>query len=172
MEKKLYLGIVVLSLVAIIVSGLILVQEKAREKAVDNSNPLLVGMNNVCTITKSSCQSVQESAYGKTLGIDNSYLGIGGFTLLLILVILQLVFKRRELKAAIIAGTLLGGIMSLRFLYVQAFILGKYCIYCIVVDVASVLGLIAGAMLLAKSFPAKRRVAKYKKSTIKSKKSK
>jgi uncharacterized membrane protein len=150
MEKKLYMGIAILSVIAVIVSGLILIQEIGRANAVANTNPLLAGMNNVCTITKSSCEVVQESAYGKTLGIENSYLGIGCFLLLLAMVILQLRFKRRELKAMIILGALISGIMSLRFLYIQAFILGKYCIYCLTVDTLSLLVMALGLMLLVK----------------------
>jgi uncharacterized membrane protein len=150
MEKKLYIAMAALSLVAIIFSVVILAQENARHSAQPATSVFLTDVQNLCTMTKSDCEAVQESEYGKTFGIENAYLGIFGFSLLLIFIVLQLLLRKSLLKATVIVGTLIGGIMSARFLYIQAFILRHHCIYCLVVDIIGVLLLVLKLVIVAK----------------------
>ena len=140
MERKLYWGMALVSVIAITVSLLIFL-----DHSLNNAN-----LNNVCSITKTSCQSVQDSVYGRTFGIENSILGITGFSLIMILVFLQLKFKYNLLKIMIILGSVIAGLMSLRFVYIQGFILREYCFYCLIVDLMGIVLLILGAFMVTK----------------------
>jgi len=163
MEKKPYWIMAALCLAAVIFSGIILVQERGRANPTPTPDIFLTGVQNVCTITKSNCEAVQESSYGKTFGIENAYLGIGGFLLMLALILAYIISNRKLLRVPILAGAMIGGCLSLRFLYLQAFVLKQYCILCVIVDVLSTAVLVLGIVIAARLFsndrkkPAKRK---------------
>jgi uncharacterized membrane protein len=98
--------------------------------------------NSICSaITGTNgCEVVQTSSYGKTFGISNSWYGIVGFTLLSALSILMLVNKYNKnilIKYLMITGGIIAGAVALVLLYLQAFILHTYCVFCLVVDISS-----------------------------------
>jgi uncharacterized membrane protein len=152
MEKKLYWIMAALCLLAVIFSGIILAQERGRAKPTPTPDIFLTGVQSVCTVTKSNCEAVQESIYGKTFGIENAYLGIGGFLLMLALIVAYLASNKRLFRIPILSGALIGGCLSLRFLYLQAFVLKQYCIFCVIVDVLSTAVLVLGIIIAARIF--------------------
>src|SRR3989339_409862 len=101
--KKIYLLIVALSLIALVLSIIILIQKTTESKEI-NDFCSAIGSN-------SKCSTVQQSKYGKIFGIDNPWFGIIGFSVL--------------------------GLLALWFLYLQTFVLKAYCIFCVIVDILS-----------------------------------
>ena len=79
---------------------------------------------------KEWCHKVQHSTYSSTFGVSNSYLG---FIMYVAILVLTWLF---------VAGTIpfwpitlvvtVGFLFSLYFLYIQAFVLHAFCIWCIV----------------------------------------
>lgn len=129
--RYVYTAIVVLSLIALFFSTIILIQK------VTEYSPTI---DNFCSAlnSQSQCEAVQTSKYGKILGIDNPWFGIFGFSALIIFAGLQLLQERKILRRLIVAGGIISGAMAIYFLYLQAFILGQYCIFCVIVDILSI----------------------------------
>jgi uncharacterized membrane protein len=82
--------------------------------------------------TFSGCSYVLNSKFSKTLGVDNSILGVFYF---LIVVILNYLNKEKFLK--ILSG--IGAIFSLYFIFVMLFILKEICYYCLIVDFSAII---------------------------------
>jgi len=101
-----------------------------------------VPIGTICGTDPSSCTKVTTSKYQTTLGVSNSYIGIGAFTLLILLT----VFHMRDptlLKAKIIRiATSVVAIGAAYFIFLQVFILKAFCKYCMVVDIGSLLAVI------------------------------
>ena len=143
MEKELMIGIGLAAFVALVVSVIIFHQETAVVQ-----NPFL---NNVCAVTRSNCQAVQESIYGNVFGIDNAVIGMVGYSLLLLSLLIWIVTRRAEIQWIVLLGSLIAGLMSLRFLYLQAFVLKEYCIFCVAADSMGVILLALGITALARA---------------------
>ncbi|GIU69686.1 MAG: hypothetical protein KatS3mg002_0922 [Candidatus Woesearchaeota archaeon] len=129
-NKKIYFFIAVLTLLSLVFSIVILIQKTSY-------NPVI---NNICSAlnSESQCESVQKSRYSKTFGIDNPWYGIIGFSAILIFAILNFLKEKKILKKLIIAGGIISGSMAIYFLYIQSFILKQYCIFCVIVDILSI----------------------------------
>ncbi|MFH1916661.1 MAG: vitamin K epoxide reductase family protein [Nanoarchaeota archaeon] len=127
MKKPILLAILILSIIGLIFSVLILILHQ--------NNAALHG---ICTIDGSdSCLIVQESAYSRMFGVDNSYFGIAGFLALTILSFISLIKRYKLVNYALIIGCILSGLFALWFLFAQIFLIRAFCIYCLVVDIAS-----------------------------------
>ena len=109
MKTKKILGFIIIGLIIleIILCGYIIYKE---------SQP-----NKTC-ISGESCSEVQESTYGKVLGIEWSYIGLGAFILLLIFYYLNKMIFR--------IGTYIGSAVSLYLTSIQFFILKNMCVNC------------------------------------------
>ena len=88
------------------------------------------------------CSIVQNSSYARTLGIDNSYFGVGIFAIMVAATAIYLKKPSDKRRLFIDFGVLLGTLVSVRFLYLQQFVLHAYCKYCLVVDFSMVLAFI------------------------------
>ena len=77
------------------------------------------------------CSLAQNSIYSSIFGIPLTYMGIIGFSFIL----LAILFNKRALNYLI----LIAGIFSLWLVYVQFFILKQICNYCIVVDILTLI---------------------------------
>jgi len=91
--------------------------------------------------TNSACNDVQNSAYGKILGIKISLLGIWAFAILFLVYFLASIknkYKQNfyEIYLIMIA---IGTLSSLYFLSVQFFILKQVCPNCLVIDITTLL---------------------------------
>ncbi len=129
-STKTYLGILLaLSILSLIVSFLVHLQKTTNPQALET----------ICTATSgaNSCYTVQNSIYGSIFGISNAILGMIGFGILAGLITLQLYFPKKTIFYTILTGIFIAGISAISLLYIQAFVLKVYCIYCLVIDLLS-----------------------------------
>src|SRR3989338_4426710 len=93
------------------------------------------------------CDAVVKSKYGKTFGIENTIPGMFYYVLIFFYGILLLlnrnVFKGDVVYYSIVSASIGSVMFSIYLTGVQAFILKKWCEYCIVSSIASVLILAA-----------------------------
>jgi uncharacterized membrane protein len=139
-NRKTHLLIVIFTLIALIFSIIILVEHNTRNKT----------LGGFCSITGNAgnCTTVQDSFYGKFLGIDLVYFGVIGFSILCILNIFMYFFNNKYLLYITLVGCGIAGLAALWLLYIQSFILKTFCIYCLFVDISSVILLILGVYIL------------------------
>lgn len=91
---------------------------------------------------ENGCTIVSKSEYAKTIGINNSYLGLVAFTILILLTISHMRKPKRHkllFKKTIIIPM---GIGALYFIYLQAFVIQAFCKYCMVIDIGILLSII------------------------------
>lgn len=91
---------------------------------------------------ETGCNIVTNSKYAYTFGIKNSEYGIFIFAFLALLTFLHIRDPHEIKKTTIHTGTIIGAIIATYFLYLQQFVIGAYCKYCIVVDVGLIIGLL------------------------------
>jgi uncharacterized membrane protein len=98
-------------------------------------------VNGICNSLNilNQCDIVGASVYARILGFDNAFVGMAGFALLIFLSIYQYYRPNELYRRLIIAGSIIAGISAIAFICIQAFMLHAYCIYCLVVDAASIL---------------------------------
>lgn len=97
----------------------------------------------ICGPTTSSCSVVQSSNYEQTFGISNSYFGIVGFLALIFLTISQMRNPKNHKYVFLKVGIIVSTIVAIYFLYLQFFVLKAICKYCMIVDIGSILALVA-----------------------------
>jgi len=83
-----------------------------------------------CTLV-SGCEAVLTSSYSVIFGMPVSLLGAIYYLVISIGIFSFLESKKTTLLKWVLLLTVFGMIFSLWFLYVQAFILGSYCLYCL-----------------------------------------
>ena len=92
------------------------------------------------------CDDVVKSKYGKTFGIENTVPGMLYFALVLAYGIAVLsngnIFKGSLIYYFLVGASIASVLFSVYLICVQAFVLRKWCDYCIVSSIASVLILI------------------------------
>lgn len=91
-----------------------------------SGTPLLCNVQNL-----SGCNIVTESQYSRIFGIPLAELGILFYSLLFILAALELVIFDRLLRRALQVVSFVGVLASLYFTFVQVFMIGALCIYCV-----------------------------------------
>ncbi len=135
-----YFFIGLFAIIALFFSAVILV-----EKYVANAGVITA----VCSAVGSSagCVTVQHSTYGTLFNIDNPVYGIIGFTALAALAFWTQGTQNVWTRRLTILGGIIAGLFAGWFLYVQAFLLHTYCVYCVVVDTISI-GLLIAAVFL------------------------
>jgi uncharacterized membrane protein len=82
--------------------------------------------------TFGGCNSVLNSKFSKTLGIDNSLLGVFYFLMIGALTYLN---KEKFLKIL----SVISAIFALYLIFVMLFILKELCYYCLIVDVSAII---------------------------------
>jgi len=89
------------------------------------------------------CDAVVKSKYGKTFGIENTIPGMAYFILILIygigIAVNGNLFKGNLIYYLIVSASIGSVLFSIYLAGVQAFVLKKWCIYCIVSSTASLL---------------------------------
>lgn len=76
-----------------------------------------------CVVTR-GCATVAESEYSVFLGVPLAYIGVMYYV-----TILTLLYLHRYQELLLL--TIVGAAMSLYFIYIQAFVIGAFCIYCL-----------------------------------------
>jgi len=100
----------------------------------------LDGSTKFC-ITATSCDIVSTSAYAYTFGIKNAYFGVVIFALLSLLTAWHIREPHHHKNKIIRAGVFVGSAIAIYFLYLQMFVIGAFCTYCLIVDMSLLLAL-------------------------------
>ena len=87
------------------------------------------------------CDTVTGSAYGSTFGIANATYGIFVFPFLIILTLLHMKRPSNHLRRILHFSIIFGALVSIYFLYLQVFVIKAFCEFCIVIDIALLIGL-------------------------------
>ena len=97
-------------------------------------------------ISKHDCDAVVKSKYGKTFGIENTLFGmlyyLMIFTYGIVILLDGNLFKGMPLYYFLVGSSAASVLYSIYLTGVQAFVLKKWCDYCIISSIASVLILI------------------------------
>lgn len=96
----------------------------------------------------SGCGKVQQSDWANLAGVPLPLLGLAAFTALFTLSLLP--GKRRLLAAS---AAIVGAVLAITLLLVQAFVVGAFCYLCVTVDLAAIVAGIAGLFAIRKSAP-------------------
>lgn len=99
------------------------------------------------------CDVVTTSSYSKILGIPVSLLGALFYVSILILGIYYVDKKKSVALTLIHLATSAGFLMSLWFVYVQAFILKSWCLYCLFSAGTSTVLFVLGAIAFYRKWP-------------------
>lgn len=99
------------------------------------------------------CDTVTTSAYSKILGIPVSLLGTLYYLTILITVMYFVDKKNNSTLKLLHAMTSVGLLMSMWFLYVQAFIIKAWCLYCMFSALTSTILFIAVAVAFHRRWP-------------------
>ena len=94
------------------------------------------------------CEEVTSSQYAAIFGIPVSLAGAGYYLLIFVLMIAYLDTRKERITYFISRLTPLGFIASLWFLYLQLFVIGAICLYCMISFTTSTLLFILGLILL------------------------
>ena len=89
------------------------------------------------------CDAVVKSKYGKTFGIENTIPGVLYYVIIfaygLAILINRNVFKQDIIYYFVVIASIASVLFSIYLTAVQAFVLRKWCEYCIVSSIASLL---------------------------------
>ena len=102
---------------------------------------LLLSIQGIPSICREGegCDIVKTSHYAQTFGIYNAYYGVIIFALVTLVSIMQHNKPSKNKKLFLWAASVIGSLVAIRFIYIQAFILNAYCTYCMIVDVTMIL---------------------------------
>jgi|SRR3989344_5363340 len=89
---------------------------------------------------KGSCNAVQNSKYAYLFGLSNSIYGIFIFLTLSIITFSQIKIPTKNKQLLIDSAVILGFLIALYFIFLQAFVIKAFCKYCLIID---------GSMILA-----------------------
>jgi uncharacterized membrane protein len=111
----------------------------------------LQGESGVCTGVAHGCATVQQSPYGKILGVPVSVIGLGGYVLLAALAMVWLTdFRGGRAFAAFLGfnACLAAALFSAYLTYLEAFVINAWCIYCLTSAALVTLLFVTWALLL------------------------
>lgn len=91
--------------------------------------------------TTGGCTAVHNSPYNFTFGLQNSYYGVAIFLILSTLIFLEIKKPSKVKKKLINVAIITGSIIAFYFIYLQKFVIGSWCQYCLVVDSSLILAL-------------------------------
>ncbi|MGV8162828.1 MAG: vitamin K epoxide reductase family protein [Candidatus Nanoarchaeia archaeon] len=129
LKKKILLIMFLFAFIALFVTSLIKYQDLKQSES----------LNNVCSVANSSCSSVQDGEYGIIFGLKVVDFGLAAFSLLLFLIIWQIFWPIKGVEIIVRIGAIMAGFIGAYFISLQIFTIHQYCIYCLVVDVSSII---------------------------------
>lgn len=88
------------------------------------------------------CETVKNSKYAFAFGVKNSHLGVIIFALTSLLIYSYIKKPTKNKKLIISLSIIIGSLIVLFFLYIQAFVLKAYCSSCLVIDFSMLLSLL------------------------------
>ncbi len=121
MKYKLFLAVFIISLISSIV-------------LFSNSSTGICQPGNGCDI-------VNNSNYGSTLGVKNSFYGIIVFSFMILLTIFHISRPNKHTRRMLHLAVIFGSLVSLYFLYLQIFVIKAFCEFCLIVDLGLLMAL-------------------------------
>ena len=118
MQRVLAKSFILLSFIGIIDAGYITVKA-------------FTGGTVVCPLT-GGCNGVLQSSYSHILGYPVALYGLLFYTLIFVLSFIFLDSNNKHIFTALTLLPTAGFLFTLWFLYLQAFVIGAYCFYCLV----------------------------------------
>ncbi len=88
-----------------------------------------------CDLGGFNCDAVLTSQYSRLLGIPLAYWGLAYYSALFFLAIVYLDLKNKKILQLIELWLWSGFAVSLILLYIQAFVLKAFCLYCLISEV-------------------------------------
>ncbi len=121
--RKVYWFILVVSIINMILSGIVLQGHK--------------GSSKICPVSSGvfKCDVVLESSYALFWGIPVALIGLVCFGLVALVTWYGLIIGSAWAEEVIVVLLLIGSLGALRFLFIQAFVLGAFCPYCVTIDI-------------------------------------
>lgn len=96
------------------------------------------------------CEIVTTSVYSTILGIPVALFGVIFYISIFVLSILYLRLKNKKFLISLLGLSSAGFLMSIWFVYTQAFILNAFCFYCLIsASLSTILFILSIAMFLA-----------------------
>lgn len=92
-----------------------------------------------CPITGSGCEIVRKSAYSSLLGISLPYLGLVFYLMLAALSVFLTQSFNRLISLFRLFVSFSGFIFGLYLTYLEAFVIGAYCIWCLASFIVSII---------------------------------
>lgn len=90
------------------------------------------------------CDTVANSPYSKLFGVPLAVYGMAFYLVIGVITLLYLDTKKTVFARLIFPITGIGFLMSLYFIYIQKFLIGAFCVYCIISIVITILLFILG----------------------------
>ena len=87
------------------------------------------------------CDTVTSSDYGSTFGIKNSVYGIFVFPFLILLTLFHMKRPNKHTRRVLHAAIIFGSLVAIYFFYLQVFVIQAFCKFCILIDLALLIGL-------------------------------
>lgn len=107
-----------------------------------NGTPLL------CTAQGlSDCNTVATSQYSRLFGVPLAELGILFYSIVFVLAALELVIFDQLLRRVLQALSLIGILFSLYFTFIQKFVIGAFCTYCLASTLIALLIFILASLI-------------------------
>ena len=100
--------------------------------------------------TTDGCEQVLTSAYSEILGVPVSLLGAIYYLAILVGLMIYLDARKEKILTLTLRATTIGFLMSLWFLFVQIFIIGSYCQYCLVSAATSIILFVTALVMFSK----------------------
>ncbi|MFZ2167529.1 MAG: vitamin K epoxide reductase family protein [Minisyncoccia bacterium] len=107
-----------------------------------NGTPLICNIQNF-----DGCNIVANSQYSQLFGIPLAEYGVLFYGILFVLAALELVLFDRLLRRVLQGVSLLGVVFSLYFTSLQVFVIGAFCVYCVVSALITFLVLILASFI-------------------------
>lgn len=105
----------------------------------------------VICVVLGGCEKVLTSAYASVFGMfPTSLLGVGYYGAIFLALIAYIQFQDTRILIAVAGVTVIGFFVSLWFIYVQLFVLGAMCAYCMLSAAVSTLLFASGMIFLIK----------------------
>lgn len=102
-----------------------------------------------CSI--SGCETVTSSAFSTAFGLPISLIGVIYYLTILVLAFLYTDTGNKRYAHSLAYLTLASSLVSLWLIYLQAFVIGAWCVYCLVSALSTFILFIISAFLLLKN---------------------
>lgn len=90
----------------------------------------------------SGCVKVDNSEYAEIFGIPTGLFGVIAFSIMLIITIIHIKKPNEITKHLLKGGLIIGALIASFFIYLQLFVIGSICKYCMVADISIILAAI------------------------------